>query len=380
MIALAVRVLTAVTIAIGWGGSLFLDDASYSRMAAAAADGRLTTLGSYVEWLYGRTATLLVPITGLYEAFGPVTLAGQLYVAVFGAVAAAATTRLALEMTEWPFAVLAGAVVALLPSQILWSSIVMKDALVWALMSGLALVLALAARSCGRRLAAYAIGSLALICLLGWLRLPTLEIACVAAVLAMLFSVRNQRVVRVTGAVIALVCVPLAFHMGPAGWDYVNKTRDPALQRALNAENGESRVVSRGGVDRDAVVRDAEVDTQISYLPKGAVVVALRPWPWEPARGRLGIALARIESMLWYPLLGLAVVGLTTAWRRRLALAFPLLAGGATLVAYALTEGNLGTAFRHRGELVWVVALLAALGTERLAGGWPLRHAPRAPT
>ena len=41
-------------------------------------------------------------------------------------------------------------------------------------------------------------------------------------------------------------------------------------------------------------------------------------------------------------------------------LAFPVLAGAATLAMYGLTEGNLGTAYRHRGEFVWVVALLDA--------------------
>jgi hypothetical protein len=61
--ALVVRAATAVVIAIGWGGSLFLDDATYSRMAQAAADGSLSSLGFYPEWLYERTGTLLVPTT-----------------------------------------------------------------------------------------------------------------------------------------------------------------------------------------------------------------------------------------------------------------------------------------------------------------------------
>ncbi|MDQ3677323.1 MAG: hypothetical protein M3401_11060, partial [Actinomycetota bacterium] len=53
--------------------------------------------------------------------------------------------------------------------------------------------------------------------------------------------------------------------------------------------------------------------------------------------------------------------------RHRRTLAFPVLAGGAILMMYGLTEGNLGTAYRHRGEFVWVVALLAAIGAERIA-------------
>ena len=33
----------------------------------------------------------------------------------------------------------------------------------------------------------------------------------------------------------------------------------------------------------------------------------------------------------------------------------PTLLGAGMLMGYALTEGNLGTTFRHRGELVWIV-------------------------
>ena len=32
----------------------------------------------------------------------------------------------------------------------------------------------------------------------------------------------------------------------------------------------------------------------------------------------------------------------------------------------SLFEGNLGTAFRHRGQVLWALAVLAALGAQRL--------------
>ncbi len=103
------------------------------------------------------------------------------------------------------------------------------------------------------------------------------------------------------------------------------------------------------------------------YLPTGVTVVGLRPWPWESSSASLGIRFARAEALVWYPLLLLALVGITAIRRHRRTLAFPVLAGGAILMMYGLTEGNLGTAYRHRGEFVWVVALLAAIGAERIA-------------
>lgn len=371
LVALGVRAIVAVAITVGWGGSLFLDDASYSRLAQAAADGTLGRLGAYAEWLYTRTGTLLWPVTGLYDLLGPVKLSGQFYVALLGAATAALTARLAMEVVARRWALAAGLCVALLPSQILWSSIIMKDAAVWAVLSALAVVVAVAGRSTGGRLALLGLGAAGLLALLGFLRLHTLEVACVAVALSTLVSARPQRPFRVAGGTALLVCIPLAFSMGPAGVPFVSSSRNPALQRALNAQYANSAVIAPAdNVD----VAGTDVENELSYSVTGITVVALRPWPWESADGSTGVGLARLETVLWYPLVLLALVGLTTAWRRRRALAFPVVAGGAILVMYALTEGNLGTAFRHRGEVEWIVGLLAVLGAERCSQWWRERR------
>jgi hypothetical protein len=253
---------------------------------------------------------------------------------------------------------------------VLWSSLILKDAPVWACLSALAVVAAVAARSTGRRAVLLGLAALALLVLLGYLRRQTLEVACVALVLAMVVSDRSQRPLRVGGAVALLVCVPLIFGMGVAGEQYVAGVTNPADQRALNAESAKSAVET--DENRQGLA-------QISYLPKGVSVVALRPWPWETGDGSVGLGLARIENLLWYPLVLLALYGLGSAWRMRRALAFPILAGAAVLVMYGLTEGNLGTAFRHRGELVWALLLLATVGIARLAGRRVARREPRWP-
>ena len=360
LIALLVRAVAAVAITIGWGGSLFLDDASYSRLAAAGADGTLRRLGAYPEWLYDHTATLLVPISGLYAVLGPVKLAGQLYVALLGAATAAITVRLVLEFGNRRTALVAGLIVALLPSQVLWSSIIMKDAAVWATLAALALAVAIGARSTGWRLLLCAAGAVVLLLLLGWLRRHTLEVALVAIVIATLFSDRPWWFVRVGGAVAILVCLPLFFAMGPAGEPFVTGAIDPGLQRALNAQG------ARTGVVETEAASDQGLTANLAYLPKGITVVALRPWPWE-ADGGAGVDLARVEVLVWYPLLFFALLGVPSVWARRRTLAFPVVCSGGILLMYGLAEGNLGTAFRHRGELVWTVAILAALGVERIA-------------
>ncbi len=436
ILAVAVRTIAAVVVTVGWDGVLFPDDAGYSRLAELAANGAIQD--SYDEFLYERTATLLVPITGLYGLFGPVELLGQLFVALLGAATAALTTRLAMEIMERRFALLAGLIVALLPSQILWSSLILKDAAVWAVLSALALVVAVAARSAGRRLALMGAAAALLLVLLGFLRLHSLEVACVAIVLAVLAFPRPRPLARLAGAAVLLVCVPFVFGMGVAGGSFVVSNGDPGYQRAVNAIEADSAIVaapappaappdktsstaptrapapkapdkalsdgerapaaappdkdsSAGGgalaaapPDKPSSVPDPTPDpapapvatppdapspvvgNSLAYLPTGVTVVALRPWPWERSSESLGIRMARAETIVWYPLLLLALVGLSTAFRHRRTLAFPVLAGGAILAMYGLTEGNLGTAYRHRGEFVWMVAVLAALGAERI--------------
>lgn len=378
IVALAARAITAVAITIGWGGILLLDDAAYSRLAELAADGAVEA--PYDEFLYERTASLLVPIAGMYRLFGPLELLGQLYVALLGAATAAITARLAMEVVDRRWALLAGLIVALLPSQVLWSSLILKDAAVWAVLSGLALAVAVAGRSGGRRLALLGATAAVLLVVLGFLRLHTLQVACVAILLAVLLYPRPRPLARLGGATVLLACVPLVFGMGVAGSSFVAESRDPTAQRALNAAEADSAVVVAPAPASNAV--DAQTSapaaapspdevsgagTSIRYLPTGVTVVALRPWPWESLSASLGIRLARAETLLWYPLLLLALVGVPAIARHRRTLAFPVIAGGAILVMYGLTEGNLGTAYRHRGEFVWVVALLAALGAERIA-------------
>ena len=113
------------------------------------------------------------------------------------------------------------------------------------------------------------------------------------------------------------------------------------------------------------------LDPSLSHLPRGLSVMLLEPFPL-PFEGSASLRLARLESLVWYPLLLLAAVGLWRARSNLRTLAFPLLAGAGIVVMYALSEGNVGTAHRHRGEIVWVVVLLAGVGAHHW---WEQRRA-----
>lgn len=158
----------------------------------------------------------------------------------------------------------------------------------------------------------------------------------------------------------------------------VTQPRAPkALARAARLRARAARLAAKAAALRTAAAQalvsaqrpiplgDAPLDPDIAHLPRGLSVMLLEPFPL-PFSGSPSLRMARAEAIFWYPVLGLALYGLWLARKHLRVLAFPLLAAGGIVVMYALSEGNVGTAHRHRGEFVWAVALLAGLGAKRL--------------
>lgn len=505
--ALVLRVVLATWVFVAHGGHLFGDETMYENMAKQVVDGRAATWDHYTKVLYWQTATITLPLTALFWLFGPIGLLAQLVVATYGATAAALTGRLASFALPRRFAVGAGVAVAVFPSQILWSSITLKDAAAWAIAVAIAVSVASAHDRIGRPLLVSGTTVALLLFALGHTRLPSVVVAAWAVVLASWFGRRDARVARMLGAIAIAVLVPWLVGTGPAGIDFArNGASNLEEKRAAGAENastaivdvpigptsgqtasarasatsravqrlqdaasalaehpnrealantataraelaalhgalatvrsaiadvrveaqgaGSSRALSRHEVevlgDRLDVVDDVvqRVDSQVTtldraqsigpvettttlslvdqlraavaaaqdaisdvppesiedefgagyhvegnlaHLPRGLSVTFLEPKPWAASSNRR-VQLVRWEMVLWYLLLVLAVAGVARAVRKPHLYAFPLLYGAGQAVVFALAEGNFGTAYRHRGELVWVVALLAASG------------------
>lgn len=434
-VALGIRVLMLVIVTAFFQGQFAGDDATYSKLAASAVEGRLGWL-PYDYELYRSTFAFSGPITWIYSLFGPVEILAQLYVAILGTLTAMTVTRLALEVLSPHLAIFAGGVVALFPSQVLWSSIILKDASVWVALAGIALAVAIAARSKGKGLILPAASIALLLLALGHLREHTLVVAVFALVIASVAGLKETRLIRVLGAAFLALTIPIVVGIGPGGWDLI--TNGPGLEerRLANAEGARSafiaehrelleqqatlereaseniaganqarsradQLLSRAEIAADKerserlrlkaeaflaeaerleALAEAELQTleslgvenvassglapNLAHLPRGLMVMLFEPFPWTSGAS-LSFNLARIEALIWYPLLALAAIGLWIARRSLATLAYPIVVGFGVLLVYALTEGNVGTAFRHRGEFVWVVAFLAALALNR---------------
>jgi branched-subunit amino acid transport protein len=390
-----VRVVAALVLGLR-PGYVIGDEEQYVTLAEAVANGRTADswFPGYGQSLYDAVYAFIAPLTALTKIFGPHQIVGQLLAAMFGVLAAVLTARLGRELLNGSWALAAGMLAALMPSQVLWSSVVLRESMVWVTLVGAAVAVAAAARARSpRALTVAGLGLLICLLTLGHLRSQTLVVAVWAVALAV-FTFRSERtlLLRLSALVMVLV-VPAAVGLGPAGLDLAERAL-PALGKirtsmsigassafvphapASPAPSGDDAGSgpSTGRPQRDArvvngpggqVLVDNTPSGNLAALPRGLVAVTLRPFPWEPATNS-GVLLAKLENTGWLVLYGLAAVGIWTGRRQWRVIAFPVVLTAGILLSSALTQGNLGTAFRHRGQVLWALAVLAAIGLQYL--------------
>lgn len=453
LLALSVRIALIAAMTTTSLEGFALDDATYLRLADIMASGQIRLLSDHEFQLWTQTLTFLWPLKTLFEVTGPDRWVGQFYVAIWGTAAAVLVTGLAVRRFPVWLAIAAGSTVALLPSQVLWSSLTLKDPAVWAVLAALGLVVATANRKGASFVVPFGLTAGLLLLAMAHLRDHTLVVAAWSLPIACAFGRKDGRLTRVAVGALLSVVIPMTVQLGPAGIGLVS---DPNLaeRRLLNAQGARSAFIKEAEKDADGAgvaldagdLREIElliaalnkeaaalearaqssgssseaaslkeqaaelrqkiqelstgvesrpgkgtdsqaegeasaeqlgeapsdtVSANIAHLPRGLIVMLFEPVPWrEPTSSNMH--LARWEMVLWYPLLLLAGFGLFHSRRFLDVLAFPILAGGGMLFVYSLAEGNIGTAFRHRGEIVWTVALLASVGA------WKLLQAKRA--
>jgi len=395
-VAALLRGLVATGLTLAVEGPVFGDDYFYWALARRIALGSVA-MGADESSADARNAAFIWPLVVLYRVFGPRELVAPLWAALMGSLTAGFTAITAARAAGPRAGLVAGGVVALLPSVVLWSSITLKDSSVWAVLAAMAAVAAAASDAHRRRL--LGLGALAglLALLMGYLRWHTLIVLSLALVFAALLGPRNGRLARTGGAALLALVVPMAIGIGPLGIDFVRSVGSLEERRQANAEHAATAFVDPsdhiagafgpGGsasptpsvrAGKEANVPPQEVwfrpvgaGADLQALPRGVSVMLLEPYPWDRVRNN-SMRMAQIENVLWYPVLALALVGLRDAWRRRSHVIFPLAAWAGLMVLYALVEGNFGTAFRHRAEFVWAVAIMAGVGLARLLDRrWP---------
>ena len=421
-ISLSIRTAAAVASNLMIDGVLIPDEGQYLLISRLASEGELTSevWGGYGRSLFDSTRVFTWPLTALFWLFGPHRILGQLLSATFGAISAAAAASLASRFLRPRFALAAGLTVAIFPSQVLWSSVVLRESMIWALLATMALVIAYS-QSCtsAGRILLSAVMAGVLFGGIAWLRPHTALLAIWCLYPAVLLG--SNRVVRIAIATCLLLVVPWMAGFGPGGAGLAMAASERLgvsrayMSFAANSATIESTLVSAPSVGSTApsvgstapsvgstaprcsqktigntqavltplierassdwaciydysgnvVLVDNRLRTSVKRLPQGLLDTLVRPWPWE-AHSNTAALLAGLESILWVSLYGLAIVGVWTHRNCHRLLLFPILLVVAISMAGAMSHGNFGTAFRHRGQLLYALAVLAVGGVQGL--------------
>ncbi|MEE9606241.1 MAG: glycosyltransferase family 39 protein [Myxococcota bacterium] len=343
------RAAVAITIAYGVPAEYFaLDQRLYQRIGWEIAEswaGRgtapepITDKSGYYVW------NALV-----YSVVGNVPLAAALCNAVAGGLSAILAYRLAGEVAGARAGRVAALLAGFFPSLVLWSSLNLKDAF--------AILAILAALRGGQGLQTrFSLASAALLAagLLGLAQLRTYLVVVLAVSLAvgLVLPRLRQAAAPATLAVWLVLCVLVIRFAG----SFETLTDGAALEELgrhrRNLALGES--VYHGDVDISTPGR------ALRFLPIGLAYFLLAPAPWQLWNSRQWLTLP--EMLAWYALLPQVFFGLRHALRTRSHAALPL-ATFALLgtVSYALVESNLGTAYRHRAQVLVLFLIFAAVG------------------
>lgn len=331
------------------------DNITYHHVSAALAaywSGDLLLYPWQLEG--GRQPLAYFYVTGiLYYVFGPYPLVPKLVNALVGAYTIRLSFDLALAASGSAAVGLRTArYVTYFPSLILWSSIGIRDC--WVVL--LLLYVTLQAL---RLQESFALG--VLVRFAGAILLLTqfrayLLFAVVGPLAVSFLVARRGNVLRNT--LLGMAAAGLLIYADALAGNQSARALD--LQ-TLSDNRRWSAQVSSSGFAEDVDI--STPDKALAFLPVGLFYFVFAPFPWTLVNLRQGLTLP--EMLFYYTLIPAVVVGTRTLLRERLAKALPLvlITTGLSL-GYAIGQGNVGTMYRHRAQILPSILLLAAVGKE----------------
>src|SRR5215204_4310010 len=293
----------------------------------------------------------------IYGLLGRNMLAVQFFNAVVGAATAPVIFLCARQIFQnMRVARVATLSVAFYPSLVLWSSQGLKDGPIVFLLA----VVMLATLKLGERFSTkYAVVMLfalyGLLCFRFYIFYMTLA-AVGGAFLIGMRPVSSRSLVRQFAIVLAI----------GLGLTYLGVIRTAGAQFEVYGDLDQVQR-SRADLARSAnsgFGADVDVSTAsgaISAVPLGMAYLLFAPFPWQLASLRQSITLP--EMVAWWTAFPLLVMGIWFTVKYRLRQALPILLFTTMLtVAYSIFQGNVGTAYRQRSQILVFYFIFVAVG------------------
>ncbi|HEX8135987.1 MAG TPA: glycosyltransferase family 39 protein [Pyrinomonadaceae bacterium] len=250
--------------------------------------------------------------------------------------------------------------VALYPSLILWSSQGLKDSPIIFLLA----VSMLATLKLGEKLS---------------LKYVLILVGALFGILAMRFYIFYMLVAAIGGSFIIgmrafsaqslLRQFVIIISVG-LGLTYIGVTKTATVQFSsfANLESVQRQREVQARLANTGFGQDVDVTTTsgaLSAIPVGLTYLLFAPFPWQLVNVRQSITLP--EMIVWWGAFPVFVLGLWFTTKYKLRQVLPILVFTIMLtLAYALVQGNVGTAYRQRSQLLVFYFMFVAVGISLL--------------
>lgn len=362
ILALLIRIILSVVIYVGHMEEFFGGDANtydiFGQSLVEAWHGNAYHQARYEGFVASGASAwgMIYLVAGVYEVIGPNMLAIQLINGAIGA----ATAVVVYHVTQILFnntraSRTAAVLVAFFPSMVLWSSQALKDPLI---IMALALSILATLRLMEKMKATWVMVLIGCLLVLFSLRFYIFYMMCAAVGGSFVLGMKSLSAQGFMQRFIAVGVIGLAFT-----WFGVLQSAGSQFERFANLKqiqaSREDQAAAGSGFMKDVDVQTTE--GALTVIPIGLLYLLFAPFPWQFATLRQAITLP--EMIVWWLAFPLLVLGLWYSLKHRLRQVSPIIIFTTMLtLAYSLFQGNVGTAYRQRSQLLVFYFIFVAVG------------------
>jgi hypothetical protein len=296
-------------------------------------------------------------VGAIYSLTGRSMLAVQLFNAVVGAATAPVIFLCARHIFQnLRVAKNAALLVAFFPSLVLWSSQGLKDGPIVFLLA----VAMLATLKLGESMSVkyFSLLSVTLYSLFSF-RFYIFYMTVAAIVGAFFIGMRPQTTRNLLRQFAVILAIGLALtYLG------VLRTAGTQMEAFGNLEAVQRSRADLATSASSGFGQDVDVSTTagaLSAIPVGVTYLLFAPFPWQVANLRQSITIP--EMIIWWGSFPLLVIGIWFTLRYRMRQALPILIFTTMLtLAYSVFQGNVGTAYRQRSQILVFYFIFVAVG------------------
>ncbi len=362
ILAVMARIIIATVIHTAGGEEFFGGDATtydlYGQSLAQGWHGDEYHATRYANFAASGASAwgMLYIVAIVYEIIGTNRFAIQLLNAAVGSATAITVYYSAKSLfSNVRVSRLAAILVAFFPSLILWSSQALKDALI---IQALALAILATLRLMEKVTVAHVlILTCSLLSLLS-LRFYVFYMMVAAVVGSFIIGMKSLSAQAFVQRFVAVGAIGLVFT-----WFGVLNFGAAQLNKYANLETIQNSRMDQATAG-SGFAKDVDVGTTegaLSAIPLGLVYLLFAPFPWQFQTLRQSITLP--EMIIWWFSFPLLVLGWWYSIKHRLRQVSPIVLFTTMLtLAYSLFQGNVGTAYRQRSQMLVFYFIFVAVG------------------